>query len=204
MESQDIMAPPVIKITDDRGKSRVGTRTQTRVPVLWKKLLRFVHISEITKGTCVYEYKWKWSIDGHSECVGSLVQTFMQFAREVDTGDVSCVNFTLPFAAQMASRLSSGARLGSTHRKNNSLHRQESIKMLWARNADFVAVLFYDDIDFNATADSVGQSFLEKILQKFTETHGNTVKDRDEIRPNEFKSFDGPVVMLQEEFNTEC
>eukprot|EP00736_Rhodelphis_marinus_P009228 Rmarinus@m.15883 len=52
-----------------------------------------INISEVQSGVCLFDECWKHVGSGRAEGISNLVQVFYQFAREVDEGELSRVQF---------------------------------------------------------------------------------------------------------------
>lgn len=48
--------------------------------------LRLVSVCDKETGVCLFQRAWQWRGDQERSCIGNLVQSFYQFAREVDQG----------------------------------------------------------------------------------------------------------------------
>ncbi|KAF1334993.1 hypothetical protein FI667_g1601, partial [Globisporangium splendens] len=57
------------------------------------KELRMLKILDRQSGICLFTEQWKWHPHAHAEGVDALVQSFTQFAREIDGGEVTQVHF---------------------------------------------------------------------------------------------------------------
>ena len=54
--------------------------------------LRRINVFDST-GESLFEKRWSWHGDPSGEGLGALVQSFYQFAREIDTGGIICLAF---------------------------------------------------------------------------------------------------------------
>lgn len=52
--------------------------------------LRMLKLLDRASGVCLFTEQWKWNPHAHAEGVDALVQSFTQFAREIDGGG-ACV-----------------------------------------------------------------------------------------------------------------
>lgn len=50
------------------------------------KELRMLKLLDRRSGICLFTEQWKWHPHAHAEGVDALVQSFTQFAREIDGG----------------------------------------------------------------------------------------------------------------------
>lgn len=48
--------------------------------------LRLVSVCDQETGVCLFQRAWQWRGDQERSSIGNLVQSFYQFAREVDQG----------------------------------------------------------------------------------------------------------------------
>lgn len=48
--------------------------------------LRLVSVCDKETGVCLFQRAWQWRGDQERSSIGNLVQSFYQFAREVDQG----------------------------------------------------------------------------------------------------------------------
>ena len=60
-------------------------------PLLWRDTLRLLNVIDVESGESIFRKKWKWPQDGHIESVPALVNSFLQFAREIDDGGMRSV-----------------------------------------------------------------------------------------------------------------
>lgn len=51
-----------------------------------EKLLRLVSVCDTETGACLFQRAWQWRGEQERSSIGKLVQSFYQFAREVDQG----------------------------------------------------------------------------------------------------------------------
>lgn len=52
--------------------------------------LRLLSVCDKETGVCLFQRAWQWRGDQERSSIGKLVQSFYQFAREVDQGGTSC------------------------------------------------------------------------------------------------------------------
>lgn len=50
--------------------------------------LRILKVFSRQSGDCLFSYRWKWHADAHEEGLNSLIQSFLQFSREIDGGGI--------------------------------------------------------------------------------------------------------------------
>lgn len=58
-----------------------------------EKLLRLVSVCDTETGACLFQRTWQWRGEQERSSIGKLVQSFYQFAREVDQGGAQTKSF---------------------------------------------------------------------------------------------------------------
>ncbi|DBA04005.1 TPA: hypothetical protein N0F65_009352 [Lagenidium giganteum] len=117
--------------------------------------LRLLKVYDKATGVCVFCKQWKWDTQAHAEGVDSLVQSFTQFAREIDGGDVVQIHF-------QANTQSNNLFRSDEERRHNS---SSSNLMLSLSDEMFNGVLFHDRTTESRTAAL--RVFLQCVVQKF-------------------------------------
>lgn len=89
-------------------------------------------ISDVETGIIVFQKVYKWKESSAFFNLGGLIQVFYQFAREVDDGKISCVNFE------------SGRKV--TTRLNQDIYRpkNQTMQMKSIKNKDIIVSVFFD------------------------------------------------------------
>ncbi|KAG2790703.1 hypothetical protein PC129_g2536 [Phytophthora cactorum] len=118
--------------------------------------LRMVKVLHQQSGVCLFTHQWKWNPQAHAEGVDALVMSFMQFAREIDGGEVVQVHFD-------PSRTDKKDRSGSSPMPASS----GGLVMISLQNEIAQAVLFHDRTSDAACAAL--KAFLQRILERFSE-----------------------------------
>nr|CCA20617.1 conserved hypothetical protein [Albugo laibachii Nc14] len=75
--------------------------------------LRILKVFSRQSGDCLFSHRWKWHADAHEEGLNSLIQSFLQFSREIDGGDLMELRFDQ----------SINSRYSNIMRQNRSNHR---------------------------------------------------------------------------------
>lgn len=163
----------------------------------WKSLLRLLHIVDRKTGKCIYQYQWKWDTNGTTQGVESLVQSFLQLARQLDNGTLSCCHFenlkpscsvTGPHGRRAS--LSKRSRFQSGY---SPMHVQESVKMICVTQPLLLGVLFYDQVNFAGVhMDPLSEQYLKDCTCSFAEQFQHDIGQAFDA-----KSFDEAVIMLQ-------
>lgn len=63
--------------------------------------LRLLSVCDKETGVCLFQRAWQWRGDQERSSIGKLVQSFYQFAREVDQGGICLKGGRPHFGAQL-------------------------------------------------------------------------------------------------------
>lgn len=70
-------------------------KSDTRRSMSGAEKLRLLSVCDKETGVCLFQRAWQWRGDQERPSIGKLVQSFYQFAREVDQGGI-CLNHAGP------------------------------------------------------------------------------------------------------------
>lgn len=136
-------------------------------------------ISDVDTGIIVFQKVYKWKESSAFFNLGGLIQVFYQFAREVDDGEISCVNFE------------SGRRV-STRLSQESYHsRNQTMQMKSIKTNDLIVSVFYDmqgmemptpeeDLKLDVLMHAVLAAFSNEHLQSLIERRPTLQQYMDE------------------------
>ncbi|CAN0290891.1 unnamed protein product [Pylaiella littoralis] len=165
--------------------------------------LRLLSVCDKETGVCLFQRVWQWRGDQERPSIGKLVQSFYQFAREVDQGEISCVNFLVK--SRTHRRVSSSQAARRT-RGPSTRSLPDSMQMLCTRNDDIIVAVFFD-VKTCVTTSSESQGsvreFLNKVKHSFCETFTGRVAS---LRPtlkgcaDGHANQDGVLRSVQDEF----
>ncbi|TMW56565.1 hypothetical protein Poli38472_006575 [Pythium oligandrum] len=144
---------------------------------LTRPALRMLKVLERASGICLFTKQWQWHPQGQPEGVDALVQSFTQFAREIDGGDIVRVHFDTRTAQGSSTSIGS---ISATP-KGQSLSGEEerrpaqstAIEMLSHETENLHVVLFHDRFSDETTVQM--RVFLNQIVQCFVDQYGNDV-----------------------------
>ncbi|CAM9716340.1 unnamed protein product [Discosporangium mesarthrocarpum] len=118
--------PPGTTSPGDEPGRGVGGRDRAR----GHDSLKILNVCDKETGVCLFQQHWQWKESQEPASIGKLVRSFYQFAREVNGGDISCVNFTgQPRPNRRASR-----RARST----------SAMQMVCSQNDDIIVAVFHE------------------------------------------------------------
>ncbi|GLD99361.1 hypothetical protein PINS_up008080 [Pythium insidiosum] len=161
-----------------------STAGSPTTPTAAAAALRMLKLTDRQSGICLFTSTWKWHPHGHEEGVDALVQSFAQFAREIDGGEVVRVHFDCN-----PSRFSSGS-LGNGTPTPSSMSGDErrmsysyqsstnAMEMVTHQTPEVQAVLFHDRVAPMVATEL--QSFLALATVRFLE---NLREDLTRVRP---------------------
>mmetsp|Transcript_16629 Transcript_16629/g.25026 ORF Transcript_16629/g.25026 Transcript_16629/m.25026 type:complete len:212 (-) Transcript_16629:252-887(-) len=101
--------------------------------------IKNITISDARTGFVVIERVYRWPEQAVTTNLGSLIQSFYQFAREVDDGEIVSVNFEEHKGTGKPRNRNSTGSGGRSHQKH-----VDTMKMVCRRNEKFVVSVFYD------------------------------------------------------------
>ncbi|KAJ0399495.1 hypothetical protein P43SY_003372 [Pythium insidiosum] len=151
----------------------VSTAGSPTTPTAAAAALRMLKLTDRQSGVCMFTSTWKWHPHGHEEGVDALVQSFAQFAREIDGGEVVRVHFDCN-----PSRVSSGSvgnvtptpssMSGDDRRMSYSCQSStNAVEMVTHQTAEVQAVLFHDRVPPMVATEL--HSFLARVTLRFVE-----------------------------------
>jgi hypothetical protein len=82
-----------------------------------REMVKHVSIADTATGIVLFEKAYRWVEKAQTSMVGSLVQSFYQFAKEVDDGAISSVNFEMHVPAKHRRTVSSNFRARAVREK---------------------------------------------------------------------------------------
>jgi hypothetical protein len=126
--------------------------------------LKMISISCKETGVTLYEQTWRWKETQEQSSIGKLIQSFYQFSREVDGGDLLFVNFEMPRKAKGThARASSSAHL---NRRGKGASTRSSgdgaMQMMCAQGDQVLVSVFYDIRKPTSTS-----RFIQPAMQAF-------------------------------------
>lgn len=154
-----------------RTKERRGKRQRTGTDAL-----KLIGVSEGSTGVLLYQKVYRWSEGAKPEALGSLVQSFFQFSREIDDGSISCVNFERPMQTHAQHR-----RQVSNSMRRNMRAAAETMQLLCLRDpAGFVVQVFHEIPGTGRTdeqQDRCIRSLLESLRVSFALEYAAKVEE---------------------------
>ncbi|CAN0348592.1 unnamed protein product [Ectocarpus sp. 6 AP-2014] len=154
--------------------------------------LRLLSVIDKETGVCLFQRAWQWrgEQERSSVSIGKLVQSFYQFAREVDQGEISCVNFLVK--SRTHRRVSSSQAARRT-RGPSARSLPDSMQMLCTRNEDIIVAVFFD-VKTCVTTSTENQGsvrqFINQASNSFCETFAGRVAS---LRPTLKQCADGDM-----------
>jgi hypothetical protein len=130
--------------------------------------LRLIRITDTFSGTLLFERIFEWPEHTNTSNLGSLVQSFFQFAREVDGGDVESVYFEEGAMGFLPSATPRG--MGSSEHRAYPSPSSDSMKLIKTRNDDVTVVLFHECLgpEPDAAVQEIFAHFLNSAANEFT------------------------------------
>ena len=136
-------------------------------------------ISDVETGIIVFQKVYKWKESSAFFNLGGLIQVFYQFAREVDDGEISCVNFE------------SGRRVSSRLSQESYHSRNQTMQMKSIKTSDLIVSVFYDmqgmemptpeeDLKLDVLMNSVLEAFSSAHLESLFERRSTLQQYMDE------------------------
>lgn len=118
-----------------------GRRKKDRRKSSAPEPIRLVRVTDRSTGVLLFEGIYKWADHTNTANLGSLIQSFFQFAREVDGGEVESVFFEeSPFLVVPT------PRSGSSDPKT-TVSAADAMKMIHNKTDDIIIVVFYECSD---------------------------------------------------------
>lgn len=155
-------------------------------------LINNICISDAATGNIIFERVYKWKETAAFSNLGSLIQVFYQFAREVDEGVISSINFE------------SGSNSSTKKKRNDILQPdKDTMQMVTLKTKDIIVSVFYDmvgsmvpssgdSLKLNVLLHSVKTLFERKFLTELMENrgkfHDSSVSESQPITNSSFMS----------------
>ena len=122
-------------------------------------------ISDSETGIIVFQKVYKWKESSAFFNLGGLIQVFYQFAREVDDGKISCVNFE------------SGRKVNTRLNQDQLQTRNQTMQMKSIKSEEITVSVFFDmqgmemptwdeDLKLDVLMHAVRDAFLKEHLQQ--------------------------------------
>uniref|UniRef100_K3WGT5 Longin domain-containing protein n=1 Tax=Globisporangium ultimum (strain ATCC 200006 / CBS 805.95 / DAOM BR144) TaxID=431595 RepID=K3WGT5_GLOUD len=145
------------------------------------KELRMLKILDRRSGICLFTEQWKWHPHAHAEGVDALVQSFTQFAREIDGGEVMQVHFN-PTMGKNDPKIADDRRPSSGPMQFTNT--TGAITMISTQTAVVQAVLFHDRTAAEPVAAAF-KVFLQKLVARFDQVYRDQLANlRPQLEPN--------------------
>ncbi|CAM9170906.1 unnamed protein product [Phaeothamnion confervicola] len=162
-------------------------------------------VSDATTGVCLYQRRWRWQDAKEPDGIGKLVMSFYQFARDLDDGEISCVNFEV--SGQKHKRVASAHQSARRGRNVSKTSPPESVQMLSCANPAIIVAVFHEIKAITTTScDNTAsiRRFASGCRDSFSQLYGD--KLAGELRPTLRRLADeateGDLVALQRHFWT--
>ncbi|CAM9533198.1 unnamed protein product, partial [Ectocarpus fasciculatus] len=136
--------------------------------------LRLIRITDRHTGTLLFERIYEWPEHANPSNLGSLVQSFFQFAREVDGGEVESIYFEEGAAGFLPS--ATPRSIGSSEPRALSL-QSDSMKLINARSDEVMAVLFHECPGPEHGGDEVFAQMLNSVVNEFSNGYRTVLTD---------------------------
>lgn len=126
-------------------------------------------ISDVETGIIVFQKVYKWKESSAFFNLGGLIQVFYQFAREVDDGQISCVNFE------------SGRKISTRLSQDQLQTRNQTMQMKSVKSDDIIVSVFFDmqgmdmptneedlklDVLMHAVQHVFTKDYLDRLIEK--------------------------------------
>ncbi|GAB9464186.1 hypothetical protein Gpo141_00001626 [Globisporangium polare] len=157
--------------------------------------LRMLKLLDRQSGVCLFTEQWKWHPHAHPEGVDALVQSFTQFAREIDGGEVMQVHFN-PTSCKNDPKFADDRRPSSGPMQFMST--AGAITLISTQTAAVQAVLFHDRTVSEPLAAAF-KAFLQQLVQRFDQFfHDELVNLRPQLQPNATLSVEQQTTVLSQ------
>ncbi len=117
----------------------------------------------------LFDASWFWSVETSSEAISTMVQSFFQFSREVDEGEIISVKFSSTGGGsdKKEGHNRKVSRLRTTTPTKTPVVKQtfEQMEMLNKRNDTIICVLFHE---ISTGSDNQSHTLLSNTLEAFT------------------------------------
>jgi hypothetical protein len=144
-------------------------------------------ISDVETGIIVFQKVYKWKESSAFFNLGGLIQVFYQFAREVDDGEISCVNFE------------SGRKINTRLSDQPQASRNQTMQMKSIKTEDIIVSVFFDmqgtdmptweeDLKLDVLMHAVKEAFLKDnllLLRQKRPTLQHEMEEQNQMLANE-------------------
>eukprot|EP01036_Dinobryon_divergens_P027101 gene27101-35818_t len=142
--------------------------------------IKNICISDAAVGNVIFQRVYKWKDSSAFSNLGSLIQVFYQFAREVDDGVISSINFE------------SGDK--SRRKKNDFLNMKDNqtMQMVSVKTKDIIVSVFYDmsgslvpstleklklDVLMHSLKTAFERKYLSELMENRTKSNNDSVHE---------------------------
>ena len=134
--------------------------------------LRQIRITDNITGTLLFERIYEWPDQTNTSNLGSLIQSFFQFAREVDGGDVESVYFEEGTAAFLPS--ATPRSIGSGDHRMSS-YPTDSMKLIKSRSEEVTVFLFHECLGPEQAHQEVFNQLVNAASSEFSSEFGTVI-----------------------------
>ena len=156
-------------------------------------------ISDVETGIIVFQKVYKWKESSAFFNLGGLIQVFYQFAREVDDGQISCVNFEL------------GRKVTTRLNQDQLQSRNQTMQMKSVKTDDIIVSVFFDmqgmdmptaeeDLKLDVLMHAVEFVFTQDCLDRLRLKRPTLQQDMEE-QHEAMEELDGRVTLPFEDFS---
>mmetsp|Transcript_13178 Transcript_13178/g.17372 ORF Transcript_13178/g.17372 Transcript_13178/m.17372 type:complete len:243 (+) Transcript_13178:278-1006(+) len=144
-------------------RARSMPTSPPNAPPRGREALKLLSLNEAQWGGLILQKVWRWPDGKDYSSIGKLVQSFIQFSREIgEDGEISCVNFEVP--NQQRQRMPQSINHPLYSRAMNPPLAVESMQMVCRRNSKVVVSCFYSVKNGQVTHSSTREK-VEEMLQ---------------------------------------
>jgi hypothetical protein len=148
--------------------------SSSKKPTTSQCFVKNICILDVETGLIVFQKVYKWKESSAFSNLGGLIQSFYQFAREVDDGLISCVNFES--GRKVTTRL-----LNPQDTYQQAASRNQTMQMKSVKTADVIVSVFFDmqgmempspqedlklDVLMHAVLEAFARDFLHELLER--------------------------------------
>ena len=145
--------------------------------------MKNICISDSETGIIVFQKVYKWKESSAFYNLGGLIQVFYQFAREVDDGEISCVNFE------------SGRKISTRLSHDHQQAKNQTMQMKSIKTDDIIVSVFFDmqgmemptweeDLKLDVLMHTVKEAFLRDHLTNLLEKRPTLQQEMEEKNDN--------------------
>lgn len=160
--------------------SQGGERRKPKKKERRKHLVKLISVAHAGTGVILFEHIYKWPEDTQLTSVGGLAQSFFQFAREVDDGNIVSVHFE--GAPRNHRRAKTPTSTPSSRSKTT--RAPNTMKMVTTKDDIIIMTVFYDTKGSLVMSDEVN-SRLERLrdglFDAFSSELGQVVRDNEAL-----------------------